>query len=61
MGKLFSFRLIGFDFEELNNIMDYYIIGFEMFNPCNDLYKGGIVPLYNDQNKIYSLVKYLYK
>ncbi|XP_060851339.1 uncharacterized protein LOC132929790 isoform X3 [Rhopalosiphum padi] len=44
-----------FDFEELNNFMDYYIIGFEMFNPCNDQYKGGIIPLNNVQNSNYSL------
>jgi len=59
MEKLFSFCLIGFDFEKLNNLMEYYIIGFEMFNPCSDLYKGGIVPLNNVQDNTHSLVKYL--
>ncbi|XP_025207041.1 uncharacterized protein LOC112602904 [Melanaphis sacchari] len=33
----------------LNNIMDYYIISFDKFNPCNDKFKTGIVPL-NDSN-----------
>jgi hypothetical protein len=56
MEKLFSFRLIGFDFNKLNGLMDYYIIGFGLFNPCNDLFKGGTVPLNNSN---YSLVKYL--
>ncbi|XP_025192336.1 uncharacterized protein LOC112592488 [Melanaphis sacchari] len=31
----------------LNNIMDYYIISFDKFNPCNNQFKTGIVPLDN--------------
>ncbi|XP_025204186.1 uncharacterized protein LOC112601007 [Melanaphis sacchari] len=33
----------------MNDLMDYYIIGFDKFNPCNDQFKSGIVPL-NDSN-----------
>ncbi|XP_060851177.1 uncharacterized protein LOC132929679 isoform X2 [Rhopalosiphum padi] len=47
-----------FDFEKLNNLMEYYIIGFEMFNPCSDLYKGGIVPLNNVQDNTHSLTTF---
>ncbi|XP_060846619.1 uncharacterized protein LOC132926291 isoform X1 [Rhopalosiphum padi] len=44
-----------FDFKKLNGLMEYYIIGFGMFNPCNDLFKGGIVPLNNSN---YSLTTF---
>ncbi|XP_060851337.1 uncharacterized protein LOC132929790 isoform X2 [Rhopalosiphum padi] len=47
-----------FDFEKLNNHMDYYIIGFHKFNPCNDLYKGGTVPLNDIHNSNYSLTTF---
>ncbi|XP_016660502.1 uncharacterized protein LOC100575698 [Acyrthosiphon pisum] len=33
-----------FQFSVLNDIMQYYIIGFDKFNPCNECFKGGIVP-----------------
>ncbi|XP_025207043.1 uncharacterized protein LOC112602905 [Melanaphis sacchari] len=37
-----------FKFDEwMNDLMDFYIIGFYKFNPCNDQFKDGIVPLYN--------------
>ncbi|XP_060851340.1 uncharacterized protein LOC132929791 [Rhopalosiphum padi] len=50
-----------FDFEKLNNHMDYYIIGFHKFNPCNDLFKGGIVPLNNSNYSLTTLAKALNK
>jgi len=37
--------LTGFDFTVLNDCMDYYVIGFDKFNPCNDHFRGGIVPV----------------
>ncbi|CAI6348278.1 unnamed protein product [Macrosiphum euphorbiae] len=33
-----------FQFSILNYIMEYYIIGFDKFNPCNQFFKNGIVP-----------------
>jgi hypothetical protein len=36
----------GYDFTTLNKVMDYYVVGFDNFNPCtNDFLNGGIVPL----------------
>ncbi|CAI6361617.1 unnamed protein product [Macrosiphum euphorbiae] len=33
-----------FKFLILNYIMDFYIIGFDKFNPCNEFFKNGIAP-----------------
>jgi hypothetical protein len=51
------FCLIGFDFVVLNDVMNYYIIGFNDFNPCNEFFKGGTVPMDNVLNHTHSLVK----
>jgi hypothetical protein len=53
------FCLLGFDFKVLNDVMDYFIIGFYNFNPCNEFFKGGIVPMNNVLNSTHSLVKIL--
>jgi len=53
------FCLIGFDFTILNDAFDYYVIGFRDFNPCNDCFKAGIVPMENVSNSTNSLVKLL--
>jgi hypothetical protein len=35
----------GLDFNILNYVMDYFVIGFEKFNLCtDDLLIGGVVP-----------------
>ncbi|XP_026816711.1 uncharacterized protein LOC113556140 [Rhopalosiphum maidis] len=34
-----------FNFTILNDAVDFYIIEFDGFNPCNDKFRGGIVPL----------------
>jgi len=36
----------GFDFATLNEVMDFYLIGFKDFNECNpNFINGGITPL----------------
>ncbi|KAF0755017.1 Uncharacterized protein FWK35_00021120, partial [Aphis craccivora] len=45
----------GFDFTILNDAFDYYVIGFRDFNPCNDCFKAGIVPMENVSNSTNSL------
>lgn len=36
-----------FDFNLLNEVMDFYVIGFDKFNPCSETLRGGIVPINN--------------
>ncbi|XP_026814548.1 uncharacterized protein LOC113554745 [Rhopalosiphum maidis] len=50
-----------FDFTTLNEVMDYYVIGFDNFNLCTDEFlNGGIVPLDppNPTVLIYTLYKF---
>ncbi|KAF0756498.1 Uncharacterized protein FWK35_00018489 [Aphis craccivora] len=49
------FCLIGFDFMVLNDSFDFYAIGFELFNPCNHMFKEGVVPMTNVFRSIFSL------
>jgi len=37
--------LTAFNFSAINDEVDFYIIGFDGFNPCNDHFRGGIVPI----------------
>lgn len=53
------FCLIEFDFSILNKAFDFYVIGFELFNPCNNIFKQGIVPMTNVFRSKFSLVKIL--
>jgi len=52
-----SFHLIVFIFDNWNDIIDYYVIGFYNFNACNEEFKNGIVPLSSDKPEVNSLVK----
>jgi len=42
----------GFDFTVLNDCIDFYVIGFDKFNPCNDNFRGGIVPICGTDNSL---------
>lgn len=53
------FWLIGFDFVVLNNVMDFYIIGFDKFNPCGEHFRNGIVPINDICGSSNSLVNIL--
>lgn len=53
------FCLIGFNFMVLNDSFDFYAIGFELFNPCNHMFKEGVVPMTNVFRSKFSLVKIL--
>lgn len=44
-----------FNFVVLNDVVQYYIINFDKFNPCNELFKGGIVPMNNVKQYTHSL------
>ncbi|CAH1736299.1 uncharacterized protein LOC114131096 [Aphis gossypii] len=44
-----------FDFSILNKAFDFYVIGFELFNPCNNIFKQGIVPMTNVFRSKFSL------
>lgn len=48
--------MTAFNFSAINDEVDFYIIGFNGFNPCNDHFRGGIVPICGPN----SLVKMLY-
>ncbi|XP_025206940.1 uncharacterized protein LOC112602835 [Melanaphis sacchari] len=47
-----------FDFVVLNDVVDYYIIGFDNFNLCNEFFIGGIVPMDNVFNYNHSLTTF---
>ncbi|XP_026819465.1 uncharacterized protein LOC113558158 [Rhopalosiphum maidis] len=47
-----------FDFTVLNDVMDNYIIGFNNFNPCNEFFKGGTVPMDDVLNHTHSLTTF---
>ncbi|KAE9539625.1 hypothetical protein AGLY_004877, partial [Aphis glycines] len=44
-----------FDFSILNEAFDFYVIGFELFNLCNNMFKQGIVPMTNVFRSKFSL------
>lgn len=48
--------MTAFNFSVINDEVDFYIVGFDGFNPCNDHFRGGIVPICGPN----SLVKMLY-
>lgn len=51
-----SFSAKGFNFPDLNPSVDFYVVGFQNFNPCTDnLKNGGTVPFKgNNQNSLVS-------
>jgi len=52
--------LKGIDFGEINEVMDFYIIGFDKFNECNAaLLNGGITPMDSKDTNINTLVRFV--
>jgi len=50
----------GFDFGTLNNVLDYYVVGFEEFNECTDnLIYGGVTPTDSPDTNINTLVRFV--
>lgn len=50
----------GFDFGMLNDVLDYYVVGFEEFNECTDnLLNGGVTPMDSPDPNINTLVKFV--
>jgi len=54
------FCIKGYDIVMLNDVVDYYVIGFEQFDECTDaLLKGGVTPMSSSDPNVNTLVRFM--
>jgi len=52
------FCVLGFDFDMMNDVLDFYVIEFATFNKCSDIFlHGGVTPLTATNPDIMTLVR----
>jgi len=52
------FCVLGFDFDMMNDVLDFYIIEFATFNECSaEFLHGGVTPIHSTDPAVLTLVR----